>query len=451
MIFTILLLITVIIFYVSGTKSNISELVVGYNILVFIALGCYLFVTLDKFRLEKQSYFQLEIIFWIFYFIVFYLPYVHVFDDGHIQESTFVPRQFVEQGNRAVTASTIGFIAFMMGRYLPIHLKDKKIAIGKDLLLSKFLQIISILASLFFGIAFIPQALIMIASSYAGSEFSDLNDTINYFFLQFFLSVLSINALYQVIRLRKISLLFVCSCIIYIIFVLMILLTGDRSGFIKLIAIPLFVISHYLLKVKLRYIVLGGILIFILYDFIETFRMMEEFTIEEYYSLHEERNEKHEGDSSFNNTTTLTRASFYYIDCLNSPHSYGYFLIISALRSIPFGITTFFPNEKYYGTAPILTDLCHSDFSLGSSIIAESYIEFGLLGVILYLFVIGFLVNYCTVRLLRNRYGLMELSLYAILFSIIIILPRYSTAIIVREIVWMYLLLLLAKFIYKNA
>lgn len=450
---SILLIITLLLFIFTDIQSSVSPLIIIYNISIFVLLGFKFFKKRNDFYIRKPSYFQLEILFWIFYFIVFYLPYTSLLVTGHVQESTFVPRQFLEQSNRAITASTIGFIAFCLGRNMPI-LHNNTYGIKKlnnELKMSQFLQLISFLASLIFGILFLPQAIIMITSSYIGSEFSDLSNTINYFFLQFFLSVLSINTLYVYMHTRKFQMLSICSCLVYTFFVIIILLTGDRSGFIQLLAIPVFIISHYLYKIKLKYIIIGGCFIFVLYNFIETFRMMDEFSIEEYLSLQEERNEKHEDDSSFNNTTTLTRASFYYIDCLNSPHSLGFFLTISALRSIPFGISTFFPNEKYYGTAQILTDVCHSNFSLGSSIIAEAYIEFGIIGIILYLFFIGYLVNYSANKLLTNKNGIMELSMYAVVFSIIIVLPRYSTAIIVRELVWMYLLLISTKFIYKNA
>ncbi len=447
-----LLLVSVIIFLCTKTEDEISYFIFIYNFLVFGGLGFFIISKAKKFTLKIKSYFQLEILFWIFYYIIFYLPYTQIFIDGNIQESTFISRQFVEQSNRAITASTIGFISFVIGRYAPLRTRHHKIQyIKEELNISKILLLLSTIASLIFGILFLPQAIIMITSSYIGSEFTDIGNTISYFFLQFFLSVMIINTLFIYIRLKKATFLNYFSCIIFIFFLILILLTGDRSGFIKLLTVPFFIITHYIYKIKLKYIIIGAILIFAIYDFIETFRMMDHFTIEDYYALSEERNEKHENDSSFNNTTTLTRASFYYIDKLNNDYSYGYFLLIAFLRVIPFGISTFFPNEQHYGTSTILTEVCHSDFSLGSSIIAEAYIEFGIIGIILYLFLIGYLVNYCSKKILENKLGLMELSIYAILLSTVIVIPRYSTAAILREIIWMLILLKSTKFLYKNA
>ncbi len=457
-ILSVLLLISLIIFTISGNNTNtyyistynISYPIICYNILIFLLLGYSIFLQKGELFLRKRSYIQLNIFFWIFYFIIYYKPYIPFIFEEYIQESTFISRQFIEQSNKALTASTIGFISFMLGTSMKIKIKRVYNSPSTDCQTSKILLIISTIAVLFFGISFIPKATSMIASSYSGSEFTDLNDTINYFFLQFFLSISAINLLYQYIRKKNKPLFIYFSAIIYIIFTSLILLTGDRSGFIMLIIVPIFIFSHYIYKLNFKYIIIGGFIIYLGYNFIEVFRTMEHFSIDEYQNIVEKRKEIHGNDSSFNNTTTVTRSAFYYIDNLNQPHSYGKYSVIAALRAIPFGITTFFPDEKHYGTASILTNVCHSNFSLGSSIIAESYIEFGIIGVIVYMFLIGLLVNYFTQKLTSNKYGLLEISIYTILLSTIIILPRYTPALIIRTTIWTYLLLKTTRFFVNH-
>lgn len=119
-------------------------------------------------------------------------------------------------------------------------------------------------------------------------------------------------------------------------------------------------------------------------------------------------NEHNLGSSQF-----CTYLAINYVDNGTIPHTYGLFFISSLVQSIPFigsellnsiGIADFFQG----GTAQLLTELHYGrspTSGLGTTYLADMYIEFGICGVVIISLLFGIFIRYLDV-LLNNKNAL---------------------------------------------
>lgn len=88
-------------------------------------------------------------------------------------------------------------------------------------------------------------------------------------------------------------------------------------------------------------------------------------------------------------------------------------------------------------------------FGLGSNIIADIYISWGTIGVILLMFILGFFVNKSRLNLTKNVY---YLTAYAVLMSYSVYLVRAEYFVFLRYLIWCAIIVFFAKnkFIYQR-
>jgi oligosaccharide repeat unit polymerase len=125
-------------------------------------------------------------------------------------------------------------------------------------------------------------------------------------------------------------------------------------------------------------------------------------------------------------------------------NNYGKTMLMNILAAVPF-LQSFFLYVTGWGTGDIssasyVTDLFfgvnNSDrFGLGTNLVGDIYVSFGLLGVILFMFVGGTLL-----RVLYNKakQNLLFLFIYALVFMDAIYIARSPFFTWVRAVVWCY-------------
>ncbi len=194
---------------------------------------------------------------------------------------------------------------------------------------------------------------------------------------------------------------FVFTCIF--LFIVYVLIGGDRGPALVLI---LMLVFGYLLiqKMRIKYTTLfffiGFLFIFnTFFTFIEVLRLndIEMLSIN---SIEQSLDTFEDYKKTQGTTIQMTALAIEGIENELYPHSYGLFLIESLVKGIPFFGPVIIKNvlgeDFYQGTADLLT-IQHSgrgyETGLGTSYLADTYIEFGLVGIIIISFFYGFLIR----------------------------------------------------------
>lgn len=162
------------------------------------------------------------------------------------------------------------------------------------------------------------------------------------------------------------------------------------------------------------------------------------------------------------NLASSIRSLNFAVDYVPSQHDFlnGRFQFQQIMSSIPF-FSTFYDfffievSKKYRSSADFITWIDQGDFPYsgnGTTIIADFYCDFGLIGVILGLFIVGYTSKYSEYIM----YSLKNVSLFKHTFSIVILafsfyLSRSSFFILFKFITWTYFFLVINQNIFKKA
>ncbi|WP_313503729.1 O-antigen polymerase [Kaistella carnis] len=171
------------------------------------------------------------------------------------------------------------------------------------------------------------------------------------------------------------------------------------------------------------------------------------------------RSEKSEKDNFHMDDAAMdlivnNRNTFIIVDYVNKKGvSYGESMLSPILAPLPFSqsavISIFDLNEDDMRSALITTKQTFGyvgDWGLGTNIIADVYLAFGIFGVLILFPFLGYLVHYSK----NNFYNsLLALSLYSVLLSYAIYLARAEYFYFFRYFIWCYLILLFSIKIQK--
>ncbi|GAB3025452.1 hypothetical protein GCM10027051_32730 [Niabella terrae] len=149
-----------------------------------------------------------------------------------------------------------------------------------------------------------------------------------------------------------------------------------------------------------------------------------------------------------NSVRTLNIAVSYIPD--NHDYFYGRFQFTYVLASIPF-ISTFFPilfsdnSPKYAGSASLVTWIRQGDYPKsgdGTSVIGDFYCDFGVLGVIVGMFLFGLTMGKLDKQLYAKASGSLFLLIFMFVYvPIAIYISRSAFLFSLKSVVWIYLIL----------
>ncbi len=155
-------------------------------------------------------------------------------------------------------------------------------------------------------------------------------------------------------------------------------------------------------------------------------------------------------EPSFNITAIGLRAGINRISSWDD-FFWGRFKLVSLSSLVPYSSRLFMGEEtEITGSSEALKDTMiglHRKWGTGTNIITDAYLDFGVFGVVIQLFFLGFMARRITINAIRQG------GVYLMLLPLMIIyyaqFPRYSLDFPLRAIIWTALLFKLSEIITK--
>lgn len=210
------------------------------------------------------------------------------------------------------------------------------------------------------------------------------------------------NFSFQLSSLNKVEITSLFTILIFIIYVL---IGGDRGpAFVIMLILAFGYLLMNKMTLRVKDLLLGSlfiVLIYMLFSFISVLRLTGDDVFNKEI-IHEALINYEDHSPTLGLQVRTTSAAIEGIEKNLYPHTYGQFFIQSMIKSIPYignKITnSFFYNTSIYkdGTASLITtQISGVDYAsgLGTSYLADTFIEFGLFGVIVFSFLYGLMIG----------------------------------------------------------
>lgn len=397
---------------------------------------------------KKENYFDFDMIFLLtFYFIMFFFP---VFMYGTDLENVFFSFQYEYNHDvisRATALSLLGAQAYMLGGLM---VNDEKIRL-KKIAASVIIPngILALEVILCFALFFVAVGPELFTHKYDGKIGGDsASGAVSYILV--LLSALFISAMVIEFnnwsidkKYKKNVLLF----LVMIVFMGVFLFIGSRGSPLQY---GLLVLGLFSLKVKsinlkwMSVLVTGGIIA------MGAFGLMRAGESQEIDNMQEATGPLvYLQDLILNNRNT-----FMAIDMVDKDGiDFGMGMTTTLLGVMPFA------NSMVLAATP-LTELdmssglritakslgTTSDFSVGfgTNIVADIYMSFGMVGVIVFLFVLGYMVKYAMFKA-RYQNNIYYLLFYAIMISYSVFIVRSEYFVFIRYLVWGLIIINISK------
>lgn len=455
---------------------NIKEIINALNMLVLCVLfyfvpegvspvimwGC-LFVFYYYFYLAIKtpltisagipSYFKAELLFLMFYYLIYYLPYqLALLGMADLYVSHYVKFLYMEYANVSIVTSTIGLVAFSTG--FQKTFKFPRTNCETEVNYYRYLpSVILFFLLLFLGLYAVTGAQAMLSGAYATSDVGSRAENGIFILVSYFV-MFSLAVSVFFISENKLPLAIKISLALAAGWCMLLLIVGDRNTFFLITLVPLTGVASYIWKVSLKQMILLVFAALFLYNIVEIARQAEERGVSAIFDAATEGGEhKSLEEGSFSITTVTSRAAF---DIVPEKHEYfmGKFKVIGIAGIIPFSRGLFVPPSDLYSTSSrVLGDEMlgpWASWGVGSNIISDIYMDFGILGVIILMYVLGWAGSYVQTKVAANSRSIMWGTVYLMMVAFYAEYPRYSFDFPVRYIAWTFILFSGYKFILRR-
>jgi oligosaccharide repeat unit polymerase len=290
----------------------------------------------------------------------------------------------------------------------------------------------------------------MFASSYIGSKTGDVTFDAIFHLVTYFIILSAISVLFYFINFRKLNLISIILLTIVIIWCLALLVIGDRNTFF---IIAIVIGSGYFTFIKgitRKKIVLLLFPVLFLYQVVELSRVSEERSLEAIWQAITETNLEEEGIDigSFGITTVGLRATFQIMEN-NHDFFLGKFKVVSLTSIIPYSSRLFIAkDDPYTGSSNVLKEEMigrNTSWGTGTNIISDAYLDFGIIGVIVMMYLFGYFGGFVKNKLINEPNNIKWMFIYLILIGYYSELSRYGFDFPLRSIVWTFLLFLFVR------
>lgn len=404
------------------------------------------------------TYMKIDLLFGIFFYVVFIQPYqLAVLGLHDLRSSSFLDYTFASESNRAIVLATAGLVAFNLG----FHILQFKPAQSQN----KSSQT----SPLYLGLdTFVPLALTACCLLYLGTGMRSSGegrytgtgsggsaaDGIALLITMFSIIAIALICARRLQNLRIHPLLW-WALVVGVAWAARTLIAGDRNTFL-LYAVALIggALTYFIRAGRITLVALM-LAALILYNVIEFARMASNPTTEQLIaSLFNAKAAEGATDNSFNITTTSVRAGLDAVPGVFD-FGYGYYKLLGFVGVIPFVRGWFFdPTTNFATTTDVLTHVMigpNRGWSVGTNVITDSYIDFGVAGVIIILMLVGLASGVAQHAALRNPSSTKATVFYLLSMAMFAELPRYAVDFPVRVLVWTALLFWVAHLLTPNA
>lgn len=444
LIYVSLIVILSIIFIFIGKGAN--EFVMGASLILFYI---YFFRSVSR-PLNVtggiSTFMKIDVFFMLFYYMIYYYPYqLYLLGLYDLHEQMWSYFTYVEYSNRAMIMSNIGLVSFMFGFSTKKY--DKQEAIKMNGRLLSRLSIIFALLMLLITVLFvISGGVLMFVGVYAGSDTGDITSNAIFSLVSFFYILGGIHSIYVYYKTKKTPLISWVIILAVAIWCFLLLFLGDRNTFF-ILAIALsggvFTFLRGIKRITIVFFVFIGMF---LYNVVEVSRSLDDKSIDNVIESFTDSNQSEKNDygaNSFNTTTIGCRASLAIVP-EKKDFFYGKFKLVSLTSLVPYSSRLFFDDsDVLLGSSAVLTDEMiglTADWGVGTNILSDCYMDFGLIGVIFFMIVLGFYGGYIKNTLLRNPENIKTFFLYIIIMAYYSEIARYGIDFPLRSIVWTILI-----------
>ena len=426
------------------------------NLVTFYALFLRAITAPDRILPWLPVHLSIEVLFLAFSYLIFYYQYqLFLIGATDLRASVYVSNSFVDGSNKAITLSTVGMLAFTIG-YRALRTTSRNVR--SDELSrnrhneqsgspSQYFQIMATTSSaMLLGLV----ALYLFAGwrsagegRYTGTISEGLGvEGVSVVIVMFCMIVGALWVFAKASGLRTPPLL-VLGLVVAFGWTIRLLVLGDRNAFLLcalVVAGGYFTFVHRASRMVL--VVALGIWMFV-YRSIEVLR----FTPNWYRSgniwallQNSAYSRETSGESSFNVTTIGLRATVEkFPDAYEFTH--GILKLIQFSTIIPFSGKFYLPylDPEYTSSAVMLGDImlpAAAKYEPGTNVVSDSYIDFGVLGVVVILFGVGLFAKAIRNYVARDPSDAHRVVMYLLTMALLAELPRYAIEVPARTLAW---------------
>lgn len=391
---------------------------------------------------KNENWFQIDLMFLLMYFFVHFWLWIAV--QYGFAEEIWKSTTYLGRVNYAVALSLLGLSAFLLGFNVKRNIDTHQVK-GR----SSHVQWEKLGFVLFYtgaGLT-VSYALYFGASAfeggYTGSEVGGLGAR-SVYLLQGILLKLGILIL---LILNADSESFVPKCriplIVLVAVLSMLLVLGDRSEFLYTLAVVLFAYTRYFRRIPLSVLVVGFVAIIFMMSVVQFSRKAETRSLS---TIYEVAGTKSDSISTTHGLNGISASGKVLLGAVNAvpkhhPYFYGDLKVVELLGIIPYGRTLFLhliSSEKFGTSSDFLTWYIrgpNSATGTGTTIVADLYLDYGPSGVVMGLFLLGFIANYVHIKA-SHMDSMVNAVIFCYFAGLLTVLPRYNMLMIIRGLIW---------------
>lgn len=399
------------------------------------------------------TYVTIETLFLTFYYLIFYYAYqLELLGAADITVSRFNISTFPLEANRAVLLATLGLVTFWLGirRSRPQtmqHSSASRLADEHYSMLPLFVLILQAAAiAAYIGAGWRSAGEGRYTNSVEGGILANGMANVIIMLCMTSLAVL----VWHIYRRVRVPLSAWLSVALSAFWCLRLLSFGDRNSFLLIAVVGFAGLATFRFRVG-RVMMGVGILVGLLfYNAIEVVRMTGTVTPETLFEAintgGDNARDAQGAENSFNITTITVRAAIATVP-QQFPFALGYYKIAGLAGVVPFlgGLIVGGIGGSFTASAELLGYVIigpNASWNPGSNVLSDLYVDFGVLGVAVGMFVLGFLGRLTTGYLERRPASPFRMSLYLAVVSLYAETPRYAVDFPLRFVAWLSLVFL---------
>jgi oligosaccharide repeat unit polymerase len=423
-------------------ENGVNDFLLLFCLLIFYR---YFYISITKsFKVKSiKTYFKIDLLFLLFYYIIYYYPYqMYLLGFFDLSEQLRSYDSYILYTNKAVIAATIGLIAFMEGYKTLAYYKSSK-KVSSDIVTMKFISKLFLLLMILILIAFfVSGGASVFIGIYAGSNTGSITGNAIFSLVNYFLILGLVQVIFYYYQFKKIP--FVNYIILFIVsfWSFALLYLGDRNTFFLIAIIAGGGISTYIRNISRIQIIFLGVFAFFLYNVVEVSRVSEDkkfSSITNDYLEAQEKNNDIAGLSSFNTTTIGLRATFKAVP-EKQDFFYGKFKLVSFTTLIPYSSRLFFSaDDPFLGSSNVIKDemiSLRAGWGTGTNIISDCYMDFGIPGIIVLMFILGYYAGKVRNSCIKDPDSAKFIFIYLLILGYYSEIARYGFDFPLRALIW---------------
>lgn len=391
-----------------------------------------------------------EFLFQFFCYLIFFYPYqLHVLGIYDVSRSAFFQNTFADLSNQAIILSLIGTLSFRAGvQALVVRVADvaeiecrpRRLdeVTSHALALPVFvLQVLLIAMYVAFGWQAAGEG------RYSGQV--EAGPLVEGVYLAIIVLSMIAVALWVLPSSKGAgrSAFVSFAALLAVLWATRLLFSGDRNAFLLIAIVGVGGLVTFRVRTG-RWVLLAlGIVAIPMYNAIEALRSGRISSVFEFFSSSGAAAASYGGDTSFNISTIGVRAALARVpEAID--YGYGLYKLIGAAGVIPFIRGQMVsPDVTYLQSADVLNDILlgpRARWGVGSNVIVDAYVDFGVLAVPIMLFGLGVFVAFVQRAVTRMPDSPWRSVIYLMTLALIAEIPRYSLDFPVRPLVWTLLI-----------